>query len=254
METVGDKKNLLSYVSEKLELLDIKDEIKKDIINTNNKIIENHLGKFYPKWIEENIWEINQMMLKNYSKLNIEIATRIINFQSDYLFYYHYEKVYPKLINNIDNKEKYFEIFLQNSMLEDANEISYKIIKEKFGFEFQIVIGYLVQLVNAVQIVEIMKKYKKLEELPLITKDNVKEAFLFYATEYLKIIEFYSIPLNSIGMNKIPLETQYIADYTYFKYGIKFTLLNRLLEFHGLYEDETIKFMADNIKVYEPNF
>jgi hypothetical protein len=252
METVGDKNNLLNFVAEKLQLMDLKDELKDEEKNCEKILEENNIA--LPKWIEENINEIKQMITNNSNNLNVEIATRILNFQSDFLYYSHYEKVYPKLINHIDDKEKYFQIFLENSMLEDVNEVSYKMIKEKFGIEYQNVVSFLVERVNAVQIVEIMRKYKKLEDLPILTKDHVKEAFLFYATEYLKIIEFYAIPSNSGGMNKIPLETQYIADYTYFKFGVKFTLLSRLLEFHGLYEDEMIKFMAENIKVYEPNF
>ena len=245
METIGDKYSLLEFTSNLFNLPELKLNYEKKDADPIDKII-------LPARIADEISQIKALLVLSLNKLTVEITTRILNLQADLESFIHFKICYPVLINHLHNKNIYIEILKKTPNTKRAMTAS--IIMDKFNFNQQELITYFNSNVNPIEISQVMHKFKSYEDLPVLSKNVVKEGFIFYAEEYFKMIMITGNTVSSEEefMSIIVFEERYLIDLVYKKYGFKIDYVKKLLEYHNLLNDEDVSRFISNLKLYQP--
>jgi hypothetical protein len=212
-------------------------------------------------WLEEYIHEIQSRLEKNHNTLNLEIVSHILNLLTeieDHFYIIKHAQLETNRAASIDNKSEYEELMHQSLELHDKyfNEAR-ELLEERLpGVTYDQCQLFLENL-DKNEIKEAIEKFRKpYTNLPDLSKEQVKNAYIFYAKslinnskitrEHMKIMnknpELQEILMKMIFMNKYLLK-----DNLKLKFQLEEKHLSQLLEWYNLQDNHEVQYYQNEI-------
>ncbi len=214
-------------------------------------------------WIEEYLGEVKERYKELNKKPNVEFVAYIMNLSTElqqYLFSIDHSDLENERIKNINNEKAYEDLVAETVELYEKYYLAASgIIKSRTGIDMD-QFGQTLQGFDQREIKEASKTQKKdyfETELPLIDKDKLREAYIFYAktyTQHARIAseqmvlaqrkqEYQEIAFKTIFQNKFLLK-----DLIKSKYGIDQKYFDQLIKNSGLLDDNEIRYYYEDVK------
>ena len=241
MKAIGHKFDLLKIFSEELMISDL---------NPYKELQPSEGEAKLPQWIQNNIDDIKSELKKKDNKNLLVLYARMSLVEKDIKDHIYTKKILPLLKPFIDNKVEYFKK-MKRVLQEQINILNKELDEEfkiQFGDYYEEVVGYVISSnVNPLEPVQLGKN-KYSQNLPIISKENVKEAYNWYSKTFIANIQSY---LNNPEI--FELESQYLMDYLYIKLGINYRCFTDLLNHHNLLEDSEVLQMTKLMQTFQYN-
>jgi hypothetical protein len=216
-------------------------------------------------WLEEYIKEVQLKLKENNNTLNLEIVGYIIHLLSE-LEEYYYNKKHSELeverANSINNKKEYEQLMHESIEHHDKHFAqAQKILEERLNISYENVKKVLDNSPRN-EVKEALEKYRKAyREIPEITKEKLKNAFIFHtkslmnnnkiAREQLNLMT-RSPDMQDICVKMIFTNKYLLTDNLRLKFKIDEKYLPQLLKLHNLLEDDEVKYYLNEKQKLEP--
>jgi hypothetical protein len=231
MKTVGGKFDLLKYYSEKLFLPELNPFRQRNYESQEYEI---------PEYLQDLLNEISADIIKNKNQFSPQLAFDLNLIFEEIKQHYHLKVILPILMLEINSQKDYFNKYLElKSLKPHIINVPNEKIKKKFGKSLEEITN-LFENTNIESLsTERILKAKSLENIPMIPKEKIKEAYRFYSTNIAIFLRNLSLQ-NNTDISLIPIIVQHVMDSVYVKFGINTKNFINILNKHNLFEDPEV--------------